>query len=171
MSRLSNYATRWWLVAAVLMLIGLMVATFLALGIHVFRVAGGSMEPTLPSGSVVITMATDDLAERDIITYREPGSGDITTHTFIGYDDGGSLMTKGDANVTPDVFMKPLVADDVIGKVVLMSPLLAPSFWLSLRGVAAIAALAVLAWVFLSSSSSREMDEQSEDDFSLLNPA
>jgi len=78
----------------------------------------GSMGSTLPVRTIVFLGSADDLQPRDIITFREKGGDRVTTHTFIGYAEDGSLMTKGDANPTPDVHDPALTMADVEGKVV-----------------------------------------------------
>lgn len=96
-----------------------------------YRVATGSMEPTLPVGTVVFTTTPGVLHPTDIISFHNPDTGSITTHTFIGYDKNGNVMTKGDANPTPDVFDRPLTKADVVGKVLFK----VVPFWSSLRGI------------------------------------
>jgi signal peptidase I len=82
--------------------------------LYTYRIAGGSMEPTIPLGARIIVMQTTGPFERgDVITFYE---GDhVVTHTFIEYNDDGMLRTRGDANETADRF--DLHEDEVIGKV------------------------------------------------------
>ncbi|MGH7217889.1 MAG: signal peptidase I [Candidatus Microsaccharimonas sp.] len=97
-------------------LIGLLVIAYLVVPKYI--IGSGSMQPTLPVGTVVIVGAADNLNPTDIITFQQEGEKQPTTHTFIGYAEDGSLMTKGDANPTPDVHTPPLTMEDVKGKVV-----------------------------------------------------
>lgn len=70
-----------------------------------------------PVGTAVLLGPADNLKPRDIITFRQEGETHPTTHTFIGYGENGSLMTKGDANLAPDVHIPALTTSDVMGKV------------------------------------------------------
>ena len=137
---------------------------FVIATVPIFRVASGSMEPTLPVGSLVFEVPADTLKPGNIITFQQEGDDHPTTHTFIGYDEGGAIMTKGDANPTPDVRAVPLTHDDVIGKVVLTTPVFAPSFWLSQRGLLIVAlATAGLLLLWWSSRINRK-DEEAQDE-------
>lgn len=77
----------------------------------VFRVATGSMEPTLPVGTLLLSKEVDISVVQtgDIVCFRSTvmgRSGQIVTHRVIqvGQDlNGGVLLeTKGDANLTAD---------------------------------------------------------------------
>lgn len=85
-----------------------------------YRIGSGSMGKTIPVGSFVFLGPADNLEPRDVITFQKEGDVQPTTHTFIGYAEDGSLMTKGDANPTPDLHEPPLTIDDVEGEVILM---------------------------------------------------
>ncbi len=97
-------------------LIGILVIAYLVVPKYI--IGSGSMQPTLPVGTIVVIGAADELKPTDIITFQQEGEKQPTTHTFIGYAEDGSLMTKGDANPTPDVHNPPLTMEDVKGKVV-----------------------------------------------------
>ncbi len=86
------------------------------LAVPKFIIGSGSMAPTLPIGTIVVLEPANDLTPTDIITYQQEGDARPTTHTFIGYAEDGSLMTKGDANPTPDVHNPPLMMEDVKGE-------------------------------------------------------
>lgn len=110
-----------WLVT--LMVFAGLGVTWMVLDMGAYRVNSGSMEPTLPKGSVVLTYKSDDLDRRDIITYRKEGGG-VVTHTFIGRAKDGSLMTHGDANPVADNHQPPLTMQDVKGELlVAVTPL------------------------------------------------
>lgn len=126
----------------------------------VYRIDSGSMEPTLPVGTYIVTLPTEQLNELDIITFKT--SNGVVTHTFLGYNSDGSLITHGDANPSIDVFDKPLMQSDVLGKVILVNIYLAPGFWLSLRGmltfgVIVVAAAAIL-WFRRQDKKSQKLD-------------
>jgi len=137
-----------------------LVALVVIAGIAAFRlvfmftpmiIETGSMEPTLPINSVVFIQPTDTLKPTDIITFKQDTDVRPTTHTFIGYADDGSLMTKGDANPAPDVRSVPLQMSDVEGKVMFVVPFLVPAYWASMQGMLslAIVAFVVIAVAFI----------------------
>ncbi|NLB50724.1 MAG: signal peptidase I [Clostridiaceae bacterium] len=72
------------------------------LGYHLFRIETGSMEPTLPVGSVILSRKPKDasaLEEGRIVTFESP-SGALVTHRIIRVvqDEEGQVLyiTKGD---------------------------------------------------------------------------
>lgn len=102
------------------------------LGYSVMRVETGSMVPTLPIGSFVVTRAPDDpaaLKEGVIVTFRR-SDGMVVTHRIIDVlaaEDGGVLyQTKGDnPQNSPD--SEYLTPDRVIGAYAFRVTL--PSVW------------------------------------------
>lgn len=87
-------------VAAVLMLV---FPSFL--GIQMFAVTSGSMEPIIPVGSVVYTkpIAFADIRAGDIITFHLEKRSIKVTHRVVEKNEIlKSLSTKGDANKEPD---------------------------------------------------------------------
>jgi signal peptidase len=111
-----------WLSAAVL---ALAVVLFLAViliphisGVELRTVVSGSMEPSLPRGSIAIGLPTDvdTLRIGDIVMFRRPDMpSEIVTHRIVAVADEGTLRrfaTKGDANNSPDYW-------DVDGNLVL----------------------------------------------------
>lgn len=103
--RLLSYA-----VLAILLAIAVLVATAtlpVLFGYHTYVVNGGSMEPSLKSGSVAVARATSPFALEvgDIIARRESPDGPAVLHRIarITDDDIGRLLyTQGDANRTAD---------------------------------------------------------------------
>lgn len=94
-------------------------------GYSMFRVATGSMEPTLPVGSLLISQSTDirDIQKGDIVNFysRENGMIDmVITHRVIDIhrDTAGNvyLETQGDNNKYADGYY--VDAQNLIGKVV-----------------------------------------------------
>lgn len=77
-------------------------------------VRSGSMEPTIPTGSVVFYRQIDAAKVKvgDVITFAKPGQADekVTHRVFqIARDPNGGryFVTKGDANGTPDRWRVP----------------------------------------------------------------
>lgn len=89
------------------------------LGFNIYSVISGSMEPAIPTGSLIyVKDATPtELQKGDIIAfYGTENQGSIITHrVFDNRIVEGELITKGDANDKPDV--NPVKFTSVIGKV------------------------------------------------------
>ncbi len=96
-------------------------------GYKPLTVLGGSMEPAIHVGSVVLVspVETADIGVGDIITFKTPQDskvfedypGSLTTHRVvevIGGDGALGFKTMGDANEDPDGWVVP--AADVLGK-------------------------------------------------------
>lgn len=99
-------------------------------GYSVFRVLTGSMEPSLPVGSMVIVKRVEPSEVRvgDVITFfsSDPAlHGGINTHRVVDIDDSGMdvlFMTKGDANMVSDEY--GALGANLIGVVIYDSELL-----------------------------------------------
>lgn len=93
-------------------------------GYKIYTVISGSMEPAIPTGSLVYIGNTDpeDIQEEDVIAfYGGRDSNAIVTHRVVANSTiMGEFITKGDANQTKD--MNPVSYDDYIGKVTLSIP-------------------------------------------------
>jgi signal peptidase len=114
------------LVVVVLACVGIFVAPHF--GWHLDIVYGGSMEPAIKIGSLVVIkpVQPQDIKVDDIITYRSAAeSGMVTTHRVIEvmHNDGSLVFrTKGDANEDPDI--NPVAANELVGKLTLDIPYL-----------------------------------------------
>ena len=90
--------------------------TPLILGIRSFVILTGSMQPTLPVGSVIFTQNFPTYQTGDIVAFK---SGDVTvTHRIIDFetkDNNILYKTQGDANNTPDSQLIP--QEKILGKV------------------------------------------------------
>jgi signal peptidase len=83
--------------------IGLLAAAPGFLGLHSVVVAGGSMTPTIPLGSVAIsrTISIDDVNRGDIVVFVPPGGHVRVMHRVVQMKRRGQILmvrTKGDAN-------------------------------------------------------------------------
>ncbi len=90
-----------------------------ALGMATFVVTGGSMEPTIHKGSLVIDEPVS--ADKDIITFDHYDQ--TTTHRVVGVEgsaNGTMFSTKGDANQITDP--EPLSFPGRVGLVKLSIP-------------------------------------------------
>lgn len=93
-------------------------------GYHIYSVVSGSMEPAIPTGSLVYIHETEpeDVAEEEVIAfYGARDSASIITHRVVENRTlMGEFITKGDANQTVD--MNPVPYENFIGKVVYFLP-------------------------------------------------
>ena len=94
-------------------------------GYSLFRVVTGSMEPTIPVGSLLISQQVDitEISPDDIVCFYSKDSailGKVVTHRVIRVlrDSAGELLleTKGDANAVADY--QYVTAENLIGKVI-----------------------------------------------------
>ena len=88
-------------------------------GYEGYVVVSGSMEPNIPTGSVIYSKKTDPalLQTGDVIVFADEARGTTPiTHRVVTNDPStGTIITKGDANEFAD--MNPVTYDEVIGKV------------------------------------------------------
>jgi signal peptidase len=93
-------------------------------------VVSGSMRPTVAPGDAVVVerVAPESIETGDVVTYRTrrgtDGEQQFVTHRVVRVldrPDGLAFRTKGDANESPDP--QPVPAADVVGRVVLVLPL------------------------------------------------
>jgi signal peptidase I len=95
------------------------------IGRRPYVVMGGSMEPVIPVGSVVVTerVAGEEVRQGDVITYVNRVN-QIVTHRvmkIVADASGLSFETKGDANAAPDP--EPVRPINVVGRVWYAVPL------------------------------------------------
>jgi signal peptidase I len=113
-------------VVALLALCALLVAARVALGWYPMIVYTGSMAPTIPIGAVVVVrpVAAAQLAVGDVISFRAPQTGNLpVTHRITEIERledatgaaGWQVITKGDANLNPDVWR--VGAEQLTGRV------------------------------------------------------
>lgn len=97
------------------------------LGVQLYAVLSGSMEPDYPTGSLIYVVKADpaELSEKDVITFRISGST-IATHRIVEVlpdendPDKFFYRTKGDANDHEDAGL--VSSDDLIGTPVAVIP-------------------------------------------------
>lgn len=106
-----------------LALVSLVMALTLAttVGGHDLQVvATGSMEPTIPTGALVVVepVAPADIGRGDVVVFAEADNPDLVMHRVLAVDrssGAASLVTKGDANRTADP--RPVDEGQVRGRV------------------------------------------------------
>lgn len=125
MKRLLNF-TAWGLAGLVIVLLAVMIVIPRLTGWIPLSVLSGSMEPTIPTGSMVVVApieGEEDLAALstgDVITFMpRPDDPTLVTHRVISQGvrtDGSTVFTtQGDANGAPD--RAPVEAQQVRGVV------------------------------------------------------
>lgn len=87
---------------------------------EVLVVRGGSMEPGIHLGSVVIIdRGATNLKIGDVASFREP-SGDIITHRVVAIESG-RYVTRGDANQQRDLDSR--TSEQIVGTVLTSIPM------------------------------------------------
>lgn len=128
------------------------------LGSHPVVITGGSMQPSLSRGDVVIVRSAGSAPLRPgmVITFADPNRpSTLVTHRVRAVGADGQLVTKGDANRQEDGSPVPLAA--VRGRVALRVPFIgAPVVWVQhhqwYQLAAAMAALAGLVMIAIAPS-------------------
>jgi signal peptidase len=142
--------------ALFVILVGFSLFTHLApvTGHELFTITGGSMEPSIPVGSLVIATPVDasTVAVGDVVTIRDD-NGTFVTHRVSRVVDTAverSFQMKGDANESPDGGLVPARA--IVGAADLFVPYAgyARAFLSTLTGlIATFAFLIALVLVYL----------------------
>lgn len=102
-------------------------------GMELFAITSGSMEPEIPTGSVVYAEKTEPetLQTGDIIVFESGADGGFVTHRVVRNDRiVGEVVTKGDTNAVEDPM--PVGYGQICGRVRWHFPLL--GFAVSRRG-------------------------------------
>jgi signal peptidase I len=140
-------ARRHWRVIAIGVLAAGLFATLSGFGgspVRVVVVAGESMEPTLSSGDVVLTLRGPTYGPGDVVAYQvpagDPGGGTVVIHRIVRSTPDGFLL-QGDNNDGLDPWSP--TAREIVGERVLTIPKLglAVAFLRSALGLAVLAAL------------------------------
>ena len=94
------------------------------MGYQLYTVVSGSMEPAVPTGSLVYIkyVKPGDIETGDIIAfYGSDAQGSIITHRVVSNSNAmGEFITKGDANAEND--MNPVTYEQYVGKMVRSIP-------------------------------------------------
>lgn len=109
----------------VLMILLLAVAVLMNISLFTkcdaLAVVSGSMEPTLPYGSLIIIAPQQTYFEGDVVTFRSSGNEEVKrfTHRIVSIADGFAA-TKGDASTSIDP--EPTALSRAEGKVLFSVP-------------------------------------------------
>jgi signal peptidase len=95
-----------------------------ATGGRTLVIGGGSMEPTIPVGSLILAMPADRYAVGDVVAVEQPGATPYTHRIvrFAELDGEPFIETKGDANAAADPAIVPVRT--IVGRVAVAFPLL-----------------------------------------------
>jgi len=93
-------------------------------GWRIFTVSTGSMSPSIPAGSLIITKQQNNYLPGDVVTFKfdKYQKNSVTHRIFNTFQKNGVTLfaTKGDAN---DILDNNLISSDqIIGKVIFYAP-------------------------------------------------
>lgn len=112
------------IILTVTMLFAILVVGMKLMGVQLYTVLSGSMEPEYPTGSLIAVKEIEpsELKEGDVITFRLNANTTATHRIVDVISEGGSLKfrTKGDANEDEDG--SAVLAENVIGMPFLTVP-------------------------------------------------
>lgn len=102
------------IMVVLLVLAGLLIVPYL-LGYDEMAVLTGSMQPTIPVGSLVYVreVQPETLEAGDVITYRLSGDTRVTHRVIEVKPEENCVVTQGDANDSPD---GDIAFDRIVGK-------------------------------------------------------
>lgn len=96
------------------------------LGYDVYAIVSGSMEPTIPTGSLAYAKQTapESVEAEDVIVFRGGADGaSVITHRVVeNQKEDRAFITKGDANEAEDIY--PVPYEYLLGRVALSVPAL-----------------------------------------------
>lgn len=113
------------IVMAILIIAVLIFALPRLLGVHMFSVLSGSMEPAYQVGDLIYAVPTnaEEIEVGDVISFLLNEEGLIATHRVVEIDEANQhIYTKGDANEIRDG--KPVHFNNVVGVVRFKIPML-----------------------------------------------
>ena len=119
-------------------------------------VSGGSMQPALESGDLVVAFEQESYSVGDVVVYQvpaaEPGAGTNIVHRIVGGNPRTGFLVKGDSREGPDHW-EP-TAEEILGKMELSLPSVGSGL-LFLRTPAGMALLAGLTTLLIALGVSR----------------
>lgn len=91
-----------------------------AIGLKPYIVRSGSMEPDIPTGSIIFVDTHNQIPKvGEVFTFEEP-DGVLVTHRIVHDNGDGTYTTKGDANSECDA--NPISKNQIIGKYKVNAP-------------------------------------------------
>lgn len=152
------------LIIILVIVLCLMLTTPRLMGMNSYVVVSGSMEPSIPVGSLVISEDVNpaSLEPGDVIVFYESSRGSTPiTHRVVENDtENGEIITKGDANEQND--FDPIRYNNVIGKEKLHVPYLGyiASPLSTIMGKISVALLLIAAYLLTRITGRTEEDSE-----------
>lgn len=133
-------------------------------GLTLTVVVSGSMEPTIPTGSLVVTKSQDTYSTGDVVLYKSLTDDRHILHRIVEETSDGFVL-MGDANPAPDSLL--VKQDQIVGKVIFFNyPLGVFRVFLSTPiGTICVAAICYI----LLSVGLRKLEEVSDESYSKIN--
>lgn len=130
-------------------------------GIRMYTVLTGSMEPEIKPGDLAIVKAidVDSLDINDVITFRYGEY--VVTHRIVDKEEGG-FITKGDNNNVED--KEIIYENDVIGKVITTIPKLGHLMAFLAKPIVIAVSLMLVALLIIKESFSDDNDKNVESE-------
>lgn len=101
-------------------LASILLIAFILSPLSLVSIQGNSMDPTITSGSLLVTYETHNVAVDDIVTFYSEQTEGFVTHRITETTDNGLFITLGDNNAVTDqeIGIKPLAPSDITSKAV-----------------------------------------------------
>ena len=162
MNKVIKFLDRHFLIVCILILVLLYFAT----GLRLCSVESGSMEPTIPTGSLCIVSTRvdyEDIELGDVVVYVRASDGKRIIHRVIEITDDG-MVTKGDANSRDDGLSVTKEWDNLFAKNLFHIPYLGklPSLVRTPVGIGVVAVIAALL-IFTEVKGDKKEDELPEN--------
>lgn len=160
MKKMMKFLDQHFMIVCILILVLLYFAT----GLRLCSVESGSMEPTIPTGSLCIVSTRveyEDIKLGDVVVYIRASDGKRIIHRVIEITEDG-MVTKGDANNRDDGVSVTKDPDNLFAKNLFHIPYLGrlPSLLRTPAGIAVIAGIAVLLIFTEVMGRKKEKDEE-----------
>lgn len=110
-------STRRWIPVAALLPLVALVLMAASMGVRLWNVTSGSMEPQIPAHAAVLTLPLQPQTGQ-VQVYSDPVRARVVAHRLIGQDQEG-LIFRGDAVTARD---SPVQTEKVLGQVVMIIP-------------------------------------------------
>ena len=178
MEKIKNiFSTLFTVLLSALMLLTFALIGLRFAGVYALTVLSGSMEPTYPTGSMILVkpVDVDQLVAGDIITYII-SDNTLVTHRITGVipdeTDPGIIRfsTKGDANNTEDMFL--VHENNVVGTPIFCVPKVGyvinfvknpPGTYIVIAGASLVVLLAFLPDLFAKDEDEDENEQEKKD--------
>jgi signal peptidase I len=100
-----------------------LLSKFNVIPLQILSVRSGSMEPSIKTGSIIVTTPANFYRVNDVVAFTVDDGQETITHRIVALrntTNGIAYTTKGDANKIPDSF--GTTKNEILGKVRLATP-------------------------------------------------